>query len=69
MSVLRRIASLHRELAQAYDDLDVERSGRRRKAKVIFDEEATPTPTMQQVSPEAASRVRRGLRRAGVRTT
>lgn len=68
MSALRRIASLHREIAQAYDDLDGERAGRRRKAKVIFDDEDTTDPTLHPARPETRDRVRRGLRRAGVRT-
>lgn len=68
MSALRRIASLHRELAQAYEDLDVERAGRRRKSKIVFDENAATAPTLHPARPETAARVRRGLRRAGVRT-
>lgn len=67
MSALRRIASLHRELAQAYDDLDGERAGRRRKSKVTFVEDATTAPTLHPARPETRDRVRRGLRRAGVR--
>lgn len=60
MNTLRRIASLHRELAQAYDDLDRERLGQRRRKK-----KAEPDI---DVAPEAERRARVGLRQAGVRS-
>ncbi|GMV18366.1 MAG: hypothetical protein AMXMBFR56_65900 [Polyangiaceae bacterium] len=59
MSALRRIASLHRELAQAYEDLDSERARPRRHAKL------SQTPLdLSKPTEEAVARVRRGLRRA-----
>jgi hypothetical protein len=58
----RRIASLFRELADAFDDLETEQAGRRAK-RPQKSTETDDTP----ISPDVAQRVRRGLRRAGIR--
>lgn len=59
MSTLSRIASLHRELAEAYEQL--EREGRGTKSKRA----RTSKPTVDP-SEEAVRRARNGLRGKGV---
>lgn len=60
MSTHRRISSLLRELADAFDDLERERAPRRTRRPSKGEQSA-------DINPAVTERVRRGLRRAGVR--
>lgn len=66
MNAARRIANLHRELADAYDALADELAERRAKRKRVAPE-TDPHGTPRQFDPALEASVRNGLRRAGAK--
>jgi hypothetical protein len=61
VSTRRRIASLFRELADAFDDLEQETRRRSRRSRPV-------APEYPPVDPDVVRRVDRGIRKAGIRT-
>lgn len=70
MSTHRRIASLFRELADAFDELEAKRKPRskaRLAPQADFERAFIDGAEVEQLKNETTERVRRGLRRVGVR--